>query len=156
MTSTFQNAKPVIGATIQRPQQWTKMDGFINGFKPNDVNDLSKGGTAFIGTSREVKRAGGAVKENHTFFVKVWGNDAMMVSAMAAHNKTLKEQGQDTETFMVNFSSSIEHINAKQGETQYPMSLRGNTFAQVDPKTYKVMQTADNFAAQGQQEQIPA
>ena len=53
----------------------------------------------------------------------------------------------------MNFNGILDHVNAKQGETQYGMSLRGNTFVQVDPKTYTVLQTADNFAAQQQQQQ---
>ena len=143
MTTSTQN-KPTIGTLIQRPAQWVPMDGFINGFKPNAVGE---GGTVFIGTSREVKRSGTPTKENHTFFVKVWGNDAKMCEAMANNNKELKARGEKTQTFMVHFSSNLEHINAKEGETQYPMSLRGNTFVQVDPKTYFVVQTADNFVS---------
>ncbi len=145
MTTQFQNSKPVIGATLQRPQEWVKRDGFINGYKPNQGGN---GGTVFIGTTRNVKKGGVDTKENHTFFVKVWGNDAMMLEAMANHNASLKAQGQPKQTFMVNFSSCVDHQNAAQGETQYGMSMRGNTFAQVDPKTYQVLQTADNFALQ--------
>ena len=93
------------------------------------------------------------VKENHTYYVKVWGNDATLLQSMAEHNKILKDSGQQTEVFMMNFNGILDHVNAKQGETQYGMSLRGNTFVQVDPKTYTVLQTADNFAAQQQQQQ---
>lgn len=152
MTQQFQNQKPVIGATLERPQDWVKRDGFVNGYKPNQGGN---GGTVFIGTTRTVKRNNQNEKENHTFFVKVWGNDAMMLEAMANHNAALKAQGQQREIFMVNFSSCVDHPNVPQGETQYPMSMRGNTFVQVDPKSYQVIQTADNFAAQ-QAPQQPA
>tara|TARA_Y100000588_G_scaffold48899_1_gene46038 strand:+ start:7659 stop:8117 length:459 start_codon:yes stop_codon:yes gene_type:complete len=145
-----QYAKPVIGTQLQRPSQWKNYDGFLNGFKPNPSGN---GGTAFIGFTRETKRQGMTVKENHTYYVKVWGNDAMLLQSMAEYNKSLKDSGQKTEVFMMNFNAILDHVNAKQGETQYGMSLRGNTFVQVDPKTYTVLQTADNFAAQQQQQQ---
>lgn len=72
--------KPVIGSQLQRPSQWKNYDGFLNGFKPNPSGNR---GTAFIGFTREVKRQGMTVKENHTYYVKVWGNDAMLLQSMA-------------------------------------------------------------------------
>lgn len=27
--------KPIIGDSLQRPQDWKNYDGFLNGFKPN-------------------------------------------------------------------------------------------------------------------------
>jgi hypothetical protein len=144
-TSTTQNNTPVIGSTLQRPQLFKNYDGFLNGFKPNAGGN---GGTAFIGFTRDVKRAGQTVKENHTYYVKVWGNDATILESMALHNLSLRSQGQKPLTFMMHFNAILDHVNSKQGETQYGMSLRGNTFVQVDPKTYQVIQTADAFAAQ--------
>lgn len=147
--NTFQNNTPTIGSTLQRPNTWKNYDGFLNGFKPNPSGN---GGTAFIGFSREVKRNGINVKENHTYYVKVWGNDAILLQSMAEHNKNLKQSGQPTLVFMMHFNAILDHINSKQGEKQYGMSLRGNNFVQVDPKTYTVLQTADNFANQYQQQ----
>jgi hypothetical protein len=144
MTNSTKNV-PALGTILQRPSLWVPMDGFVNGYKPNAGGE---GGTVFIGTTREVKRTSGTVKENHCFFVSVWGNDATMLESMANYNKQLKANNEETLTFMVNFSSNTGHINAKQGETQYGMNIRGNSFVQVDPKTYAVVQTSDAFVAQ--------